>query len=43
MTPPPSRPIAGPLPPRKPDGSYPFREHRSCAEWMTGVRKGQAA
>lgn len=39
MTPPPSRPLAGPLRPRTPDGSYPFREHRTCAEWMAGARK----
>lgn len=31
-----TRPLAGPLPPRKPDGSYPFRGHRTCAQWMRG-------
>jgi hypothetical protein len=36
---PPSRPLAGPLPHRALDGSYPFRQHRTCAEWMQPSRE----
>lgn len=35
QAPPRSRPLAGPLPARALDGSYPFRGHRTCAEWMS--------
>lgn len=39
FTPPQPRPLAGPLRPRKPDGSYPFLGHKTCAEWMGEGRK----
>lgn len=39
---PPSRPLAGPLRPRVPDGSYPFLNHRTWAQILADAGRSDA-